>query len=320
MTFSLQDVPDASLVDGSLRDLYVLGTGAAEWNALLAWLCAEYPESTRYMIGDHVQSFPSTIEEIHHKVASPFLHVDLSGLALHCHFYTDSDIEFDLDPRELSEARFMALQEFMQKLGRRLNREVRLTPENLPEHRILWYDPKQDCLTNREYPHMNAETRRHPTPLPLQTRSDIIAACEQFLARERFPWMVISVSRVLEHGRRFVSIADPDSPKDRETLIYIEATGQIRWIYQVMDILRDFPPDDPYVRPREPLTPEQAAAACRKVCWFDEKRTRASCVGKDTETGEWLVELTDRRRGMDAMRILVRFNEQTGAAKILRRL
>ena len=151
----------------------------------------------------------------------------------------------------------------------------------------------------------------------MSTREEVIAACERFLAKERLAWMVIAVSDVDDNDRRWVSVADPNSPKDRELLLYVESTGQVKWIQSEIDIHYGCTPDEPYVRPCGPLTPEQAAAACLKVFWFEESRTRATCVGRDADTGEWLVELRDLD---DKMHILVRFNDQTGAAKILRRL
>lgn len=146
MTLSLKDVPDASVVDGSWRDLYVLGTCAADWNSMLAWVATAHSDGVRFTVDDQVRSLPATIQEILplREVASPLLCVDLSGLDLRCHFFGDGDIEFDLDPRELSEARFQLLLEFMLSLGRRLSREVRLAPENSPEITILWYDPERD--------------------------------------------------------------------------------------------------------------------------------------------------------------------------------
>lgn len=138
---SLKDVADAFVLDGSWRDLYVLDTRAADWNSMLAWLRLEYASASRFTFEDQVGSLPATIEEILtlRESGSPLLSVSLSGLAIRCHFFCDLEIEFDLDPREINEARFVALQQFMQGLGTLLKRSVLLTPENDQKNPLLVY-------------------------------------------------------------------------------------------------------------------------------------------------------------------------------------
>lgn len=56
--------------------------------------------------------------------------MDLGGLQLNCRYFNPGEIEFDLDPKQFNETRFNALQDFLASVGRRLKRDVLLTPEN----------------------------------------------------------------------------------------------------------------------------------------------------------------------------------------------
>lgn len=72
--------------------------------------------------------------------------LNLDGLILVCHFMADEVIKFDIDPHELTHARFYELLDFMQSLGRRLKREVLLTPEMKEHDPIVKYDPVHDRI------------------------------------------------------------------------------------------------------------------------------------------------------------------------------
>jgi hypothetical protein len=75
-----------------------------------------------------------------------FLSINIDGLILNSHSFGPEFIELDLDPRELNENRFCELLDFMESLGRRLKRDVLLTPENDEEDPILKYDSKHDRI------------------------------------------------------------------------------------------------------------------------------------------------------------------------------
>ncbi len=63
-------------------------------------------------------------------------------LSINCHFFTTEEIEFDIDPREITgESDFQALTEFMRFVGLKLSRRVALTPEGGPDEMLLEYDP-----------------------------------------------------------------------------------------------------------------------------------------------------------------------------------
>jgi hypothetical protein len=77
--------------------------------------------------------------------SAPLLHIDLGGVGLCCHVFTDEELELDLDPREVdAPERLSQLVCFMRRLGQVLRRPVVLTPENRPEHPVIRYDPTSD--------------------------------------------------------------------------------------------------------------------------------------------------------------------------------
>ena len=61
---------------------------------------------------------------------------------MNCHFFTEQEIELDLDPRELpADEDILRLTHFMALVGDGLQREVLLTYENGPEGPIVRYSP-----------------------------------------------------------------------------------------------------------------------------------------------------------------------------------
>ena len=153
--------------DGSLRDIYVLGTDGRDWQQLLDFLRAEWPKAVfevngaetpiprhaaeifarkktgRCLLGiDHAAEIFSNRE-----MGRCLLRIDLGGLQLICHFFTVEEIEFDLDPREMrGEAEFSRLLGFMQSISRLLGKPVLLTPENEQERPLLAVDPDRSLI------------------------------------------------------------------------------------------------------------------------------------------------------------------------------
>jgi len=140
--------------DGSLRDIYVLGTDASDWQRLLDFLRLA-PYDLRYTVGEQAQPLPDHINAVFARTMDEpraALSVDGPRLKLMCHFFWLEEIEFDLDPRVIDgEARLERLLEFMRELGRRLGKDVILTPENMPGRPLYRFDPRtggEDWLAN----------------------------------------------------------------------------------------------------------------------------------------------------------------------------
>jgi hypothetical protein len=82
-----------------------------------------------------------TAERLAGKTTLPLLRFWVSGVELHCHFFTTAEIEFDFDPRQVGEPQLRAVLEFMARLGDLTCKLVALTPENGREMPIFRYDP-----------------------------------------------------------------------------------------------------------------------------------------------------------------------------------
>jgi len=138
-----QEVKGAFLQDGSLRDIFVLGSKLDDWPIVLEVLkTGEY--QLRFSHGGVVQSLPADIEKTIQKnyELGYLLQVDLGGPVLHCHFFPEGEIEFDLDPREVfsidvAEKVFS----FMSRLGSAVKKPVHLTGENMKEWLLFAYEP-----------------------------------------------------------------------------------------------------------------------------------------------------------------------------------
>lgn len=137
--------------DGSLRDMYVFATSLAEWDQFLEALQV-WGYATRFSIDGEPAVLPQTATDAFEILqrAMPLLQIDLGGITLCCHFFTDEELELDLDPLEIDSPQKLALlTEFMRQLGRTLQRPVVVTPENSPEISILCYEPNTDRTSYR---------------------------------------------------------------------------------------------------------------------------------------------------------------------------
>jgi hypothetical protein len=138
-----REVKGAFLQDGSLRDVYVVGSSLDDWPALLRALnISEY--KLFFSRGGEVQSLPT---DMRRQLQDDYdlgylLQVDLGGPVLNCHFFPDEEIEFDLDPRGVA---FIDAAEkvfsFMSRLGNAVKKPVHLTGENVKEWLLFAYEP-----------------------------------------------------------------------------------------------------------------------------------------------------------------------------------
>lgn len=128
--------------DGSLRDIYVLESSLADWQILLDFLhSSDY--KLRYLWGAP-ENLPKNAVEVFGRESEDkgLLCVESGELSLNCHFFYNDEIEFDLLPNEVTdEERAEAIFDFMRQLGRTLNKDVILTPENERSMPIFKFSP-----------------------------------------------------------------------------------------------------------------------------------------------------------------------------------
>jgi hypothetical protein len=125
--------------DGSLRDIYILQTHPNDWQQILNALRAGAFE-LQYFRDAQPAELPFEAAEIFGAGGerSCLLSVTFDGITANCHFFMPSEIEFDIDPREVrGEQQFDALIRFMHLLAETTSKEALLTVENTPSMVIL---------------------------------------------------------------------------------------------------------------------------------------------------------------------------------------
>lgn len=140
---SLERIKVAFAIDGSLRDIYVLGTTQEDWQKLLDFLHTGL-YAVSFLVAGEQRPLPTHIEEAFSLIHSSggMLRLDGDQLVLHCYFYTVGEIEFDLDPWTInSEERLSRLLDFMRTIGNLLNKPVILSPENASWVALIRFDP-----------------------------------------------------------------------------------------------------------------------------------------------------------------------------------
>jgi hypothetical protein len=147
--------------------LYVFGTSVAEWNRLFDAL-----RSCEWKVTFQLEGVEEPLPE---SAAACFaegdrwamLSIVVGGVLLNCHFFTENEIEFDLDPREVDgQERLDSVAAFMSFLADVTEKTLSLTYENCPEYARCTSEPRSsafDCeaLPHRPPPKLSA-THAHP--------------------------------------------------------------------------------------------------------------------------------------------------------------
>lgn len=133
--------------DGSLRDIYILGTSIDDW--ALIWNVLFVSNRLMFEVEGIARTPPADVREAFafrasHSVTACYR---LGKQRLNCHFFVEDEVEFDLDPRDVDElVDAERLGQFLIDLGRATSKEVRLTAENEPGAVIARYSPRSDTV------------------------------------------------------------------------------------------------------------------------------------------------------------------------------
>lgn len=127
-------------VDGSWRDVYVLGATRADWRQWMTYVNAHYP--VRWGAEDHQEGQPVDAIDMAYverrweagaEALTTWGSVFLEHVQLNCHFFTDAQIENDMDPSQFQSLddhhRLMA---YLVAISTALGKEVIVTAENVP--------------------------------------------------------------------------------------------------------------------------------------------------------------------------------------------
>src|SRR5262245_50232653 len=143
-----ETVRDEFAFDGSWRDIYVFGTTIADWQHTLDAIRSAGYRLTYFHAGQPTE-MPSMAED-----AFPLpdecdrrLSVWFGDVLANCHFFTDEEIEFDIDPREVKGQKGLnALFGFMRCLAQATDKDVVLTAENMREIVIFRVSPGKAAI------------------------------------------------------------------------------------------------------------------------------------------------------------------------------
>jgi hypothetical protein len=129
-------------VDGSLRDIYVLNVSMNDWQKLFDWILRLSPwEVIFYKDGEETLYKETDVAKFFEEKESDgvnLMSININGVLINCHFFSESEIEFDIDPKQvksMSEANIVF--EFMKSLSKLIGKESILTGENTPEYPLV---------------------------------------------------------------------------------------------------------------------------------------------------------------------------------------
>jgi hypothetical protein len=134
---ALNQPTDLWLVDGSLRDAYVFSTAPADWDALLLQAQAYPHEYTHDGVSRQLPAATTLFQDREH---SHLLSVLAGSVRINCHFFTEEEIELDIDPKEIKgPTEHLAVLQFFEQLAQAIGKDTVVTLENSPEIALLHY-------------------------------------------------------------------------------------------------------------------------------------------------------------------------------------
>jgi hypothetical protein len=147
---SSTEPPDLWERDGSLRDVYVLGTSETDWASLLE--VARNHHAT-YSYGGAKLPLPQPGALFSNRDRSHLLQIDLGGVLINCHFFVPEEIELDIDPRQVvDESCHEMVLAFLEELAQKIRKPLALTLENAPQLQCLSFDPTTNRWTVHALP------------------------------------------------------------------------------------------------------------------------------------------------------------------------
>ena len=136
--------------DGALLDAYVFNVGMADWQHVVDAVRAQ-PWQLDYTVGGSSHPLPPQVSDIFAvpgDAATTLTIRPMPDIAVNTHFFSDDEIDFDVDPGELQgQDRLDVLCSFLRTVGRTLGKPVVLTPENNPAWPLITYTPDDDRVT-----------------------------------------------------------------------------------------------------------------------------------------------------------------------------
>jgi hypothetical protein len=134
-TFS--ESPDLWEQDGSLRDVYFLDTSELHWIALFA-VAGRFPH--RYTFNGELGVLPSANDIFSNGSGSHLLVLKIGVADVNCHFFTQAEIELDIDPTQVVlPGTHEQILQFLESCSMEMRKDVIITVENVKKLAILTY-------------------------------------------------------------------------------------------------------------------------------------------------------------------------------------
>jgi hypothetical protein len=134
-------------LDGTLRDIYIQEVSIIDWEKLIDLLNKRY--SLKYFLSDDenyqteidkenvIKSLNDETGNFDIQMAS----IQIGEIQINCHFFLPDQIEFDLDPKEISSIEDCnKVMEYMEDISQTLSTQVTLTGENSPKFPLIKID------------------------------------------------------------------------------------------------------------------------------------------------------------------------------------
>jgi len=129
--------------DGSLRDIYIQDIILADWEKLIDFINSNYQlkfgeNDSNQIDKEYIMKF---LTDETSEMETTSLRIDFNRINIHCYFFLNNQIEFDIDPKEINSLNdFETIEKFMTSISKTLNSQITLTAQSYPEFPIFKID------------------------------------------------------------------------------------------------------------------------------------------------------------------------------------
>lgn len=172
-SFSFADVEDSFADHETYRDIYALQTSRDEWRTLLDAVLDGRWRCELSINGEESTDTGRALDTLRSSNEWARLVVSLPGFHLNCLFSEESEIEFYLDPSEITVATFGDLLDFMSLMSEATDRNIIVADEGGPEYGIFGCE-----ASSREFRQLVRP--KNPTPLSRSIGARVCHLLEPF--------------------------------------------------------------------------------------------------------------------------------------------
>lgn len=134
-----------------MRDIYITPATLHDWRVLYP-LLLDFPE-VEYSVDGVIQTPPTSVAQAFafRPSGSPMLRFRIGRTLVVFHFFSEEEVECDIDPREISsQADLDSRLGFVRQLGDATRQRVIITRENVRDEPIISYEPNTGVFQYHE--------------------------------------------------------------------------------------------------------------------------------------------------------------------------